>query len=193
MFGYVPDDTELLPGDVILFSGRGLVSWAIRATQVMAEFDPEHARWTHAALYIGKGTVVEAVTWQGVRVAPLEQVTAGRTLLVRRRHKATNGVDDLSMEDRFRVVIDALSQITLGYSLDVLPDLALNAVLHKLGRPVGGHVARVVICSNIISRAYMTALRLALSAAATDVTWPADLSYCDELDDIRIGWVKVAV
>lgn len=191
-FGYVPDIAKLMAGDVVLFSGAGFVPWAIRSAQLVAQFDPSHAVWTHAALYVGKGTLVEAVPVHGVRVAPLVEATFGRTLLVRRRRKTADGASELSMEQRYTVVIDALAQIKRGYSLGLVPALAWNALRQTLGRPVPGHVAGVVICSNIISRAYMTALQLALSAATTDVTWPADLSFCEELDDIPIGWVKVA-
>lgn len=60
-FGYLPDEAELLPADIVLIASDGgkAPRW-IEATQRRGGFAEDHARWTHAALYIGNDRVVEA-------------------------------------------------------------------------------------------------------------------------------------
>jgi uncharacterized protein YycO len=87
-FGYVPDFRALDLGDIILVSDSRLPSRVIRATQNSAGFAPPHTIWTHAALYIGRGQVVEAAPFGGVRVERLAKMTFGRNVLVRRADPA---------------------------------------------------------------------------------------------------------
>lgn len=50
---------ELIPGDVLLSSSKGMVSFAIRAGSGMG-------RYSHAALYLGAGLYIEATTERGL-------------------------------------------------------------------------------------------------------------------------------
>ncbi len=61
-FGYVPDFDDWLPGDLLLFcSSRGsLIAQQIVSTQLKLNYAPDHARWHHAAVYIGDRYLCEA-------------------------------------------------------------------------------------------------------------------------------------
>jgi hypothetical protein len=184
----VPDAQALLPGDVLLVTGRGLVPRWIRKAQEHGGFHPDHARWTHAALYIGRGRLVEATPPGGVRVGLLAGMTFGRELLVRRRLAAP----PLQMEQRYDIAIHALTSLRRGYSLGAVPRLAWQAWRRKLWeqdkRPdVGG----VTLCSTVVRNAYTTAIYTDLLPGMISVTWPADLSLTSELGDVAIGWAKV--
>lgn len=150
-------------------------------------FDREHARWSHAALYIGGGRIVEATPFGGVRVGRLVDMTFDRHLLVRRR------LDEaLTMESRYAIVVDALTGLRRGYSLGAVPRLAWRSWRRQLWAPdrrpdVGG----VVICSTVVRNAYTTSIAVDLVPGTISVTWPADLSHTAELEDVEIGWVQI--
>lgn len=151
-------------------------------------FHPDHARWTHASLYIGRGRLVEATPLGGVRVGLLVGMTFGRELLVRRRLSNP----PLLMEQRYDIAVHALTGLRRGYSLDAVPRLAWHAWRRRLWeqdqRPdVGG----VIICSTVVRNAYTTAIFTDLLPGMISVTWPADLSQTAELDDVPIGWAKI--
>lgn len=64
---------DLLPGDVLLTSEHGIIPAGVFIK--LANFFSRgifYKDWTHAALYIGDGKVVEAVTDKGVRIATLD-------------------------------------------------------------------------------------------------------------------------
>jgi hypothetical protein len=184
----VPDAQVLLPGDVLLVTGTGLVPQWIRLAQEHGGFHTDHAHWTHTALYIGRGRLVEATPLGGVRIGLLVGMTFGRELLVRRRLPDP----PLSMEQRYDIAIHALTSLRRGYSLGSLPRLAWRAWRRSLWqadqRPdVGG----VVICSTVIRNAYTSAIFTDLLSGVIGVAWPADISQTEELSDVPIGWVKV--
>jgi hypothetical protein len=184
----VPDAQALLPGDVLLVTGPGPVPWLIRSVQEYGGFHPDHARWTHIALYIGRGRLVEATPFGGVRVALFVDMTFGRELLVRRRQANPQ----LAPEHRYDIAIHALTDLRRGYSLDTIPRLAWQAWRRKLWandqRP---DVRHATICSTVIRNAYTTAIYTDLLPGMIGVTWPADLSQTPELDDVPIGWAKI--
>ena len=179
----------LVPGDVLLVSGAGLLPRLIRHAQERGGFHPRHARWTHASLYIGRGRVVEATPFGGVRIGQLAAATFGRELLVRRRVTTP----DLVTEQRCTIAIEALTALRRGYSLTEVPRLAWQAWRGRLWshdqRP---NIGSVTICSTVVNNAYMTAVYTDLAPGIVGVLWPADLSLTDALTDIPVGWVRVA-
>ncbi len=184
----MPDAETLWPGDVLLVTGTGLTGRLIRGVQQHGGFHPEHARWTHAALYIGRGQIVEATPFGGVRVGQLAGMTFGRQLLVRRRPATPY----LPMENRYDIAIRALTGLRRGYSVGAIPLLAWQAWRRNLWdqdhRP---DVRRVTICSTVVRNAYTKAIFTDLLPGLTGVPWPADLSLTPELTDMPIGWVRI--
>ena len=187
-FGYVPDTQKLLPGDVLLVTGTGLVPHLIRKAQVHGGFHPDHARWTHAAVYIGSDRLVEATPFGGMRVGQLARTTFRRELLVRRRLDNSS----LRMEQRYDIAIHALTFLRRGYSFGAVPRLAWQAWRRQLWKPdQRPDIRRVTICSNVVRNAYATAIYTDLLPGVIGVIWPADLSQTTELNDVQIGWVRV--
>jgi len=177
-----------MPGDVLLVTGSGLVARLIRKVQEHGGFHPDHARWSHTSLYIGRGRLVEATPFGGVRVGLLVSMTFGRELLVRRR------LNDppLAIEQRYEIAVHALTGLRRAYSFGEVPNLAWQAWRRRLWeedqRP---NVRSVTICSTVVRNAYTTAIFTDLLPGMNGVTWPADLSQTAELTDVQIGWVKI--
>jgi hypothetical protein len=185
-FGYIPNTQNLQPGDVVLVTGNNLAAWLIRTAQERGGFHPDHARWTHAALYIGNGLIVEATPRGGVSVGQFVDMTFSREILVRRRLAAQ---PPFATEQRLLVAIQALTGLRAGYSLTSVPSLAWQAMRGVLWRT--SHVRGVTICSTVVRDAYTTAPHIDLVPGQTGVIWPADLSLTPELDDVVVNWVKV--
>lgn len=188
-FGYVPDDTALLPGDVLLVTGHGLAGRWIAQAQRRGGFADDHCQWTHAALYVGSGRVIEATPSGGVRIGLMVETCFNRRLLVRRRT-----ADDIRLEHRYQIVIEALTALRRGYSLGVVPSMAWQAFRQTLWQPTSQRRNTLVrICSTVVGNAYSTAINLnLLPGQPGGVVWPADLSHSKELTDIQIGWLKVS-
>lgn len=171
---------------MVLVTGDGPVPKLIRRAQERGGFHPDHARWTHIAVYIDRGLLVEATPFGGVRVGQLVDMTFGRELLVRRRSTP------LTLEDRYRIAVYALTGLRRGYSLASLPRLAWQALRSTLWqvdhRP---DIRNVTTCSTVVRNAYATALTTDLLPGQVGVAWPADLSQTVELDDVPMGWVRV--
>ncbi len=177
----------LLPGDVLLVAGTSLVSRWICQVQTQGGFHSAHAPWTHAALYIGGGRVVEASPLGGVRVGSVAVATFRRCCLVRRRLDPP-----MKIEQRYEIAVNALTDLRRGYGLGAVPRLAFQAWRRRLWehdwRP---NVDGVIICSTIVRNAYSRALYIDLIPGMVGVAWPADLSQTTELADVPVGWVKV--
>lgn len=153
------DRPEVRAGDVLLFHGRGFVSWAIR------KFDGSDVN--HAAIALGPDTVGEA-GGRGLQVTPLAQATGSNDFSVVRRF------DDAELED---VVNVANNYVTGGrpYAYQQIVLLAILASTRKIPLPPIGrrflrsaldHAAaalnafvdrggtRSMICSEFVYRCY---------------------------------------
>lgn len=185
-FGYIPDDEMLLPGDVVLVTPGSAVARLIQSAQRKGGFSPAHAMWTHAALYIGRGQIVEATPFGGVRVTRLLDMTFGRKILIR-RHTATS-----NLLTRYQIAIEALTELHRGYSFSAVPRLAWLALRHEIWRnDHRPNIDAVTICSTLVRNAYARAARLDPLPLVTGMVWPADLSQTSELCDTPIGWIKL--
>ena len=183
-FGHVPDVRALLPGDIMLLTRDAMVPALIRRAQGNAGYAGVDATWSHVALYTGDAMVVDANPIGGVKLRPMVQATFAHRMVVRRRA-------DLSMEDRYRIVVKALANLRRSYSLLALPRLAWRAWCGPGVRP-DGHVGGVTICSTLVGDAYAEAVQVDFRPRSIGASWPADISHTDQLCDVAIGWVKVA-
>lgn len=175
----------LLPADVLLFSSPGAVSAAIGKAQRAHGFAASHALWSHVALYIGDEMAVEAQPAAGVALRNLYTLDGRERMLVRRRA-------GLSLEDRYRVVVRALTDLGKEYSVTRLPSLVLRALRGPASNPgLDASAQGVVICSTLVADAFSTVASVDFKARDRDITWPADLSRADVLHDLAVGWVKV--
>ena len=196
--GFTPDSASLLPGDVILSRTDTHASRLIRQAQADARFDPEHAAWTHVALFLGgdmlldgtrdpsKALVIEAQPGHGVRITGLADHAHGRDLLVRR---------DMSLGDdlakRYAIAVAAIAQFGRPYAVGHAFLLGLRS---WFGRriPADARYPQRVICSNLVRNAYASAGGRDLLGSEAGDAWPADLSFSTALADVTIGWLKIA-
>lgn len=194
--GHTPDSGALLPGDIIMSTTPGVTSGIIRETQIRMRYLDEHAAWSHVALFLGGGRlidgsrdpdgalVIEAVPDQGVRISTLVAHALGRDLLVRR----VRGIGD-DYETRHRIVVAALAFLGQGYSLRAAGDLGLTAWLDRVANPLRAGVVSEILCSNFVRNAFIKAGFDIVPGTIGNV-WPVDMSASAKLDDVAIGWLR---
>jgi len=186
-FGYVPDLRQCEPGDVILFRdampkiSSKIISYAQGGSHVGA-----HARWTHAAIYLYDDQIVEAVPFPGVRTRSLyDDVPKMRIFRVRRR-------PGLSLQLRYVIALRALSMLHSRYSFKAAFGIGWRSlgISSKVGAMSFG---RVIICSKVVSDAYLERTRHLFQGCYPDhpVT-PAHLSATTDLYDVPVPWLAIA-
>ncbi len=141
--------TQLLhTGDVILVEGHFRISSVIKyLTQ---------STWSHAALYVGGGTCIEADILEGVRRFPLSELTPYRIRICR--------PISLTPEDTERVIAHAVSRLGAKYDLKHVFDLARYLVPLPMPRSwrrraiaLGSSDPTRAICSTLIAESFQAA------------------------------------
>jgi hypothetical protein len=184
-FGYIPDFSQCLPGDLVLFRdpNRSLTGYFV--TRAQRQFANSHARWTHAAVFLYDDLIVEAVPNGGVRTRSLYDDIPNRILRVRRDESITE-------IDRYRIALRAQSMLGNRYSFRAAISIGWNSrngILHGFGSPSLG---RVIICSRVFHDAYAEITEKLLDGCIlTGPITPAHLSATRDLNDVRVGWIRV--
>jgi hypothetical protein len=184
-FGRFPSTDLLYPGDLLLFSAvkPELTSRLIASAQMRGGFANEHARWTHAAVYVGRNYVVEAVE-KGVQYERLYGYVGGHRLRARRD-------PDLSVEQRYEIVIQALTRIRERYSYGALPRLMWGSVKGYWNQNPGLENTSAVICSQVYADSYaLVTSKLVVPGMSGNVK-PCDLSVTPHLNDVKLEWRQV--
>lgn len=183
-FGRVPDAGALRSGDLILFAGcrPTVVGGLITAAQVRSGHAPRDAGWTHAAIYLQRGQICEAVRG-GVRCTSLlEYVPTHR---IRARRDPT-----LTAEEPFLIALEAMTRLNERYSTGQLGRIA-KRLLAGLWRPEPAEVEHPTICSQVYADSFAaTTERFVIPGRTRDIT-PADLSATPTLVDVRLGWLRI--
>lgn len=184
-FGFVPAVESLLPGDLILYSDTDTVSRLITASQERAGFAREHARWSHAAVYLDDGFLVEALPLSGVNQRSIYEGIPSGLLRFRR-------LQSLSPIDRYRVALRALSRLGQTYSIGKVPKLSLRMAAGLWKRRAAPDEKGIVICSQIYHDSVVEITRSYLDHCPVDAAvTPAHLSCSDDLVDLDIGWRRL--
>lgn len=185
-FGRYPNVDQWLAGDLLFLEAvtKRLVARLIVRGQLAAGYHEEDARWHHAAVYVGDGFVCEAGIWR-VTYRPLHDYIGTRYIRLRRD-------PTLSMEDRLRLAIAALTRIGNAYSYFELLSVALN-IFKGYGKP-RGLVLRAfgVICSQLYADSYTAVTHQVLMSGQDRVVIPADLSLTPMLEDVPVFWCRIA-
>ena len=187
-FGFIPDFKLWLPGDLLLFSAvkPNRAQRAIMKAQLRLGYAEEHAKWHHAAVYIGDLHLCEAV-FRGVRYHPVTDIFLGSRLRIRRNTQLTK-------EERFRIAIRALMRLSKPYDFWSVTLSGFRSLNTAFGQAFSRELrvrGRAVICSQLYHEAYMEVTSQALSAVTDRDVFPADLSACGGLADVRAQWAKL--
>lgn len=187
-FGFLPDFEIWRPGDLLLFSAvePNRAQRAIVHAQLELGYAAEHARWHHAAVYIGDLQLCEAV-FQGVRYHPVTDIFLGSRLRIRRNTQLTE-------EERFRIAIRALMRLSKPYDFWSVTLSWLRSRGTAFGRACSRELrvrGDAVICSGLYHETYMEVTGQILSAVADRDVVPADLSACGGLVDIPAVWARL--
>jgi hypothetical protein len=196
-FGKLVDCTALQPGDLLLSQDLHPeeVSKLIAKVQLNGGYSKLDAQWTHAAMYLGDGENVVEATFDNlfssgsVRITSLDDYCTGKYALRFRRSKHVR-----SIQTGWYLCIRALTRLKQPYSFAHAAKLWWDVVIRKSGfydhesqRPT----SKAVICSTLYSDAHNEATRQRLGEIG-GVCVPAWLSVSDELNDVAVGWAKIA-
>lgn len=186
-FKHIPDLSRMQPGDIVLVQPRSAPAflrshWWIQQTQ--SKLVPEsYAGWIHAALYVGRDMVVEAVPPR-VTVNAFSRYAPTHRIKVRRCPK-------LGEADVFKACVEALRWIGTPYNnWDVLG----FGMAYVGGQPPKQKlIERSFICSNLIHLAFLHGIsRPIVKLGNTRAPTPADLAMSSSLHDVAIGWRRLA-
>ena len=185
-FGLFPNIDEWKPGDLLLFHDPrklSLVSHLIVRAQ-QREYNLEHARWHHAAVYVGEGFICEANMIGGVRRRPLHAYVGEHWIRVRRD-------SNLNELDGYKLAIRAMTRLGQRYDF--------GAILRLIGQFIGGFWkpatlalnSKGAICSRLYELAYWAAAGRILYNTDGRPIIPADLSLTDQLVDVAVNWRRI--
>lgn len=183
----MPNLKQFLPGDLILSRepSPGIIDRSIARAQERGGFSSEHARWTHAAVFLFDDLLLEALPLRGVVQESIYNYLPETIMRVRRDVAA-------SSDHRFTVALRALSMLGKRYSLVGAFGLGRDLLLGLWNKDVLTSNRYVVICSQVYSDAYSSTTDTVLKACPIDTpVTPAHLSATSSLVDVAIDWMKL--
>ncbi len=188
-FGFLPNVRKCLPGDLVLYAAvdANAVGREITRSQKLAGFADEHAKWTHAAVFLFDDFIVEAIPGKGVVTRTIYEDVPGKLIRVRRDMK-------LSEPERYRIALRALRMLGDSYSHVGIWKLAQRMWRGIWnGRGVPPEEQNLVICSKVFADSYMDEKRSTLEGCPINFpATPAHLSATKDLSDQNVGWLKIS-
>lgn len=173
----VPNFSDWKPGDVVLVEAN---SWPIPAAQLLSTNPLRRSgfRWSHAAVYVGNGEVVDAVYPTGVITQTVWNYCQHRQIRVRRLN-----VPNIPTTHIQQIATVARSCVGQPYSRAQL----LLSLLHLAGKPRHDEL----YCSTFVAFSIDDATGLDLSyLPAWQPIYPAILAMHPWLDDVPLEWRK---
>jgi hypothetical protein len=185
-FGKYPNISDWLAGDILLVASvdPDWITRAIAKTQAK-QYDPSHARWQHAAIYMGNGFVAEATT-HGVMYSSIEKYIGEHYLRLRRNPA-------LSSDQRWLVAIEAGVRLRSAYGfMDILQIYRSSfPALKKQANPKAMMQTNAVICSQLCQEAHAKVTGQLIVPFASTATVPAALSHTAKLSDVPLYWCSI--
>ncbi|MEA2337688.1 MAG: hypothetical protein QOE82_1695 [Thermoanaerobaculia bacterium] len=186
-FGRFPDVTQWRAGDLLLVSAvkPPFFSQQIINAQQSGGYAADDARWHHAAIYVGRSNVCEALT-NGVAHGPIYKYVGSHLLRVRRDPLFTP-------DDGWQLAMEAMTNLRTSYSFGAIASLLRKARRGFWNRPSNPSPLpdRAVICSKLFADAYsITTERVMGNSVAEEVT-PAFLSATNKLIDVPMYWAQI--
>lgn len=180
---YVPNLSEWEEGDIVLVEAAGFSGLVIRGVQAgtMNIAMLQGALWSHAAVYVGNGMVVDAAFPAGVTAQPLWNYSATRAVTVRRVGDPT-----VSLAMRRFIGVSATTHVGQPYSL-------LQAALAKLGIPSAqAPNPNALFCSTFAGLVVAEATGIRLwSDPKHQPLLPAILATHPDLDTVPVEWRNI--
>jgi hypothetical protein len=119
--------SQLKPGDVLLC--RGNTEGVSLAAYVSGEIAAATSSpYTHAALYLGEGQIVDARILQGIRVRPLTELIASTQYIAAMRQP---GAWDAVRVDRLRAFAKWLDELGAKYNTNAVASYVLEPELNR--------------------------------------------------------------
>jgi hypothetical protein len=196
-FGQLPDMRSWLEGDLILTRAKdpsGTATQLIVATQRNVFPDPAHHSWTHAAVYIGDGRVIEAdydpdQKRRGVLEGFVASYVPAYELRLRRDSR-------LSPAERHLIVTYARDIEGLDYSLARAAELALisqrgSALLKQVDEDAEARPLLGFVCSDVYAFAYAKTVKRVAAPRGQPFQSPASLSDSENFQEVLVSWCKI--
>lgn len=177
---WVPNFSDWRLGDIVLVrAGEDLFGPALRVAQ-QASFSPLARRgcsWTHAAIYVGAGDVVDASFGRGVVRQSVWNYCQTRALRVRRLPLPLG-----TPEAREAAVEAALGRVGRPYST---PEVVRSKLV-----PRTSPLEHTFYCSTFVALCWADATGFALwQGWAHRPLYPAVLAEHELLDDVALAWM----
>lgn len=180
----IPNFSDWQAGDLVLIKSSGtVVSSTIEGVQASIRSssppfgEPE---WTHVAIYVGHGLVVESVPLHGMRYAPVHHYVLNRAVRVRRLNRG--GVPIAAHEGEWAVKW-AASFFTSGYAYAAI---ARHLLMHMKTTSPG---AEAFFCSSLVAITYTKALGVLLESDPNHrPLLPATLVNHPRFSDVLLEW-----
>ena len=187
-FGFYPDISKLLPGDLILVHNlNGNFTHDLIEYFQGRAYPREHSMWHHAAVYLGHCDDICEADLFGVCTNSLDRYACGKHLIRVRRGR------DLDADTRWRIAIRALTRLRQSYSYSTILDTGYLAISKFKNQGAIKRTANSgLICSQLYSDAYQTATRTMLANRKCSEVTPAFLSSTRTLQDVPLSWRPIA-
>lgn len=195
---HVPDTSNWQPGDLLLFSpikSNGV----IRFLQKRKVNHDDHARWTHAAIYVGHCHICEVQPRTPVLYRSLLSYVGGANHLIRVRRyvDCSAGRRPLSLDDGYRLSVKALSAMAWPYRY-----WQWGAALQPKDKPASAEKKRfaerylqaeqMFHCAELYCGAFADAMHKRIDGEHPAHMLPARLSASHSFDDVDVkGWITL--
>lgn len=182
-FGYRPPLEVFEPGDLVLTAHRSEKASATIRTFQSRMFMPSAAAWTHAAVYIKDGIIVEATPRRGIGRSDLHDYVGSHRIALRR-------AVGLAPEVRREIALDAALQLGKAYDRWMVLTFLRQALSPGFRR--NELQRKHAICSQLYADSYLKASKRNLSGCPVDepVT-PAHLAASPDLVPVPLRWVRL--
>ncbi len=195
--GYVPHLEDLQPGDLILtapYSKFGVTARGISYVQGVGGYLPEHARWSHAAVYAGEMFLTCEATREGVKLGNLLHALAGS--MVRVRRGVTDG-EFIERELGWRTALYSVARLNQPYDYSHALQLGRLAICtgfteYQAKAPKESRQSEETICTELFQDAYWRATGVMVQNRLSLESTPAFLSSTPLLKDVRCRWRKLS-
>ncbi len=196
-WGRILDVSALEAGDLLLFrpasSSLDRISKSIVEAQARGGFPERHARWTHAAVYLGDDEHICEANF-GIIGFP-------RGVILRSVHSYCDGVHvirarrprNMTPQQRLRIAIGALRNLRRSYSFKQVFDFYVAAASGRgfwSAMPRGPRIrVRALVCSTLYQDAYNFAhhgTRVLLGTLSTPAHLSASADF--EADEPELRW-----